>query len=557
MKPESRNEDRRGYDKSSMLRTGGLAVALGVIAWLVAPFLFPTSLPKDFPELPDLRTANPSLRTLLQSADQEARRRPGSAEAIGKLGMTYHANLFVEQAARAYRIAARLAPGDYQWAYDQACLEEENGNEKEQLSFLQQTLRLKPDHPLALLKLADWFFKLDRLDEAARYYQMAAGVLGKGALLQSTFGLGRVAARRQDWKKVVEYIAPVSNDYPSLLPPYEWLQEAYEALGEADKATAAREGAALANRKAMPPPEDPLNRQLMDLCYSSTRLLKEAGLQSRIGNPERGIQLARRAVQADPTDPDVRAFIATTLLTYYGDKPEAIDEAVTQIGECLRLRPDDLAPLWTFTTDFFKTAKPAAAVERLDALLRPHASVVDAHFSLGQLADAKGETAEAFSQYQAALRNKPNDYAICNKLGELLDKAGKYDEAIAHFQRSLQLNPQIAAPRRNLGIALIQKGNYDQGMREFGELLRLNPHDIETYVCMGFALLNLKRIDEAIPKFREVLRFKPDSPEGHYGLAFAFSVQGRREDSLPELREALRLRPGMPEALELLHRLER
>ncbi len=406
MKPESRDDDRRGYDKSSLLRTGGLAVALGVITWLLALFLFSASLPKDFPKLPALRTVNPDLRALLQNADREARRRPESAEAIGKLGMAYHANLFVEQAARAYRIAVRLAPGDYQWVYDQAFLEEENGNEKEQLRFLQQTLRLKPDHALALLKLADWFFKLDRLDEAAHYYEMAAGAPDKGALPQATFGLGRVAARRQDWKKVVEYIAPLSHDYPSLLPPYEWLQQAYEALGRADKAAEAREGAALANRKAMPPPEDPLKGQLMDLCYSSTRLLKEAGLQSRIGNPERAIQLARRAAQADPTDPDVRAFIATTLLTYYGDKPEEIDEALTQIGEYLRLRPDDLAPLWTFTTDFFKTAKPPAAVERLDALLRPHASSTDAHFSLGQLAEAKGEIAEAFSQYQAAVKKQ-------------------------------------------------------------------------------------------------------------------------------------------------------
>jgi tetratricopeptide (TPR) repeat protein len=556
MKPELRNEDHRGYDKSSLLRTGGLAAALGAATWLLLPLLFPMKLPKDFPNLPALRTVNPALRALLENADREARRRPGSAKAIGELGMAYDANLFVEQAARAYRIAARLAPGDYQWAYDQACLEEENGNEKEQLNFLRQTLRLKPDHPLALLKLADWFFKLDRLEEAAHYYQMAASAPGKGALLQAAFGLGRVAARRQDWNKVVEYMAPLSHDNSSLLPPYEWLQQAYEALGQTDKAAEAREGAALADRKAMPPPEDPLNGQLMDLCYSSTRLLKEAGLQSRIGNPERGIQLARRAAQADPTDPDVRAFLASTLLTYYGDKPEGIDGALTQMGEYLRLRPDDLAPLWTFTTDFFKTAKPPAAVERLDALLRPHASSTDAHFALGQLAEAKGEIAEAFSQYQAAVRNKPDDYAICNKLGELFDKAGKYDEAMAHFQRSLQLNPQIAAPRRNLGIALIQRGNYGQGMREFDELLRLNPHDTETYLCMGFALLNLKRIDEAIPKFREVLRYKPDSPEGHYGLAFAFSAQGRMEDALPELREALRLRPGFPEALELLHQLQ-
>ncbi len=556
MKPESRESDHRGYDKSSLLKTGALAVALGVITWLLAPFLFSANLPKDFPALPDLRTVNPELRASLQNADREARR-TGSAEAIGKLGMACHANLFVEQAASAYRIAARLAPGDYRWVYAQAILQEETGNEAEQFRFLQQTLQLKSDHALALLKLADWYFKLDRLDEAAHYYALAAGAPDKRALLQATFGLGRVAARRQDWKKVIEYLAPLSHDYPSLLPPYEWLQQAYEAQGRADKSAEARDGASLANRKAMPPPEDPFNRDLMDLCYSSTRLLKEAGLQSRIGYPERGIQMARRAAQADPADPDVRAFLATTLLTYSGDKPEAIDEALTQLGECLRLRPGDLAPLWTFSTDFFKTPKPAAAVARLDTLLRPHAASADAHFSLGLLADAKGDSAQALSQYQAALRNRPNDYAISNKLGEALDKAGNYGEAIVQFQRSLQLNPEIAAPRRNLGIALIQQGNYGQGMKQFDEVLRLNPHDTETFVCMGFALLNLKRMDEAIPKFREVLRYKPDSPEGHYGLAFAFSHQGRPENALPELREALRLRPGFPEALELLHQLER
>src|SRR5262249_4117419 len=158
-----------------------------------------------------------------------------------------------------------------------------------------------------------------------------------------------------------------------------------------------------------PPPEDPFNRELMDLSYSSTRLLKEAGLESRFGHPERGMELARRAAQADPTDPDVRAFMATTLLTYYAGKPEAIDEALTQLAECPRLRPGDLAPLWTFATDFFKTPKPPVAVERLGALLRSHASSADAHFSLGQLADAQGQTGEALSQYQAALKDKPDD----------------------------------------------------------------------------------------------------------------------------------------------------
>jgi len=555
MKSESR-DDNRGYDKGSLLRTGGLAVALGVATWVLVPLLLPVRLPEDFPNLPDLQKVNPDLRALLQNADREARRRPGSAEAIGKLGMAYHANLFVEQAARAYRIAVQLAPGDHRWVYDQSVLEEENGNEEQQLNLLQQTLRLKPDHALALLKLADWFFKFDRLEEAAHYYEIAASVPGKEVFLQATFGLGRIAARRHNWTKVIEQIRPLSVAYPNFRPPYELLQEAYEALGQTDKAAEARESAGVAALKVVPPPEDPLNEQLTGLCYSSTRLLKQAGLLSRTGHADRAIDVARRAALVDPTDPDVHYFIAHALLTFHGDKPEAIEEAVTQLGECLRLRPDDLMPLWTFTTDFFMALRTRVAVDRLHALLRPHANSADAHLSLGMVADAEGNTAEAIFQYEAALKHNPNDPIAHNKLGQLFDKAGKYGEAIAHFQRSVELSPMNALLRRNFGIALIQQGNYGQGVKEFGEVLRLNPYDVPTLVGLGFAFLNLKRIDEAMPVFREVLRCSPDFPEGHYGLGFAFFATGRREEALPELREALRLRPDFPEARELIHKLE-
>src|SRR5689334_18751717 len=115
-------------NSKSLLKTSALAIALGAITWLLGPLLLPAKLPQDFPKLPDLRNVNQGMRASLQSADREARQRPASADAVGKLGMAYHANLFLEQAAAAYGIAARLAPNDYRWAYCQAFLEEENGN---------------------------------------------------------------------------------------------------------------------------------------------------------------------------------------------------------------------------------------------------------------------------------------------------------------------------------------------------------------------------------------------------------------------------------------------
>src|ERR1039458_4982143 len=127
-----------------LLKTGALAVALGVATWLLGPLLLPANLPADFPKLPDLRKVNPGLRAALQSADHEARRRPGSAEVMGKLGMSYHANLFLEQAERAYRIAARWPPNAYQWVNGKAFLKRKTETERNRLGYCRRPCGSSP-----------------------------------------------------------------------------------------------------------------------------------------------------------------------------------------------------------------------------------------------------------------------------------------------------------------------------------------------------------------------------------------------------------------------------
>jgi tetratricopeptide (TPR) repeat protein len=555
MSVNSEPRERQGYDRASILKTGALAVGLGVAAWLLAPFILPSNTPPDYPKLPDMKGLNASMRGALQSADRDARRHSGSAEAMGKLGMAYHANLFLEQAARAYRIAARLAPGDYQWAYCQAVLEEENGNARQQLPLLEQTLRLKPDHVPSLLKLADAFFKLDRMDEAQRYYERAAQA--PGAFLQATFGLGRVAERRRDWNQVIAYGAALTRAHPDLKPPYDLLQEAYGALGQAAKAEDARIGGLASRAKAVPPLEDPLGEQLTSLCYSSTRLLKQAGLLKQMGYPDRAIETARRAAEAEPKDPEIRQFIASTLLGAYPYQPESVEEALTQLAECLRLRPEDPVPLWLFAQDFFNSPKTPAAVERIGAMMRPYVNRSDAHLYLGRLANAKGDTGEAISQFNAALKSEFNSSGVYDNLGVALGKAGRRDEAIANFQKSVELDPTNATAHFNLGLTLIERGNDAPGMKEVSEAIRLKPNYPDAHFCLGFAYLNARRIDDAMARFREGLRYRPNDPEGHYGLGSALALQHKREEAIAELREALKLSPNHPDARALLEQIER
>jgi tetratricopeptide (TPR) repeat protein len=542
-------------EKAGLLKLAALAAVLGAGTWVLSSILLPANLPAGFPMLAGVDAMSPPMRDLLVQADKEARKHPESAEAMGKLGMAYHANEYLEQAGAAYRIAARLAPQDSQWVYSQAVLQEENGKEQDEFGLLQQTVRLKPDHIPALIKLADGYFKQDQLDQAVHFYELAAKASDKDSYLQAAFGLARIAARREEWDKVIQYATPLCRDYPLARPPYQLLQKAYEAKRQADKAAEVRETLLSGKFTDVPPVKDPLNDRLVDLSYSSTRLLKQAGLLSRFGYPDRAIQVASRAAEANPKDPDIRAFIAHTLITFYPDKPERVDDALTQLAECLRLKSDDPVPLWSFSNDFFSAPKTPAAVQRLSGLMSPYAGRADAHFYLGLAADARGEKEEAVSQYQAALKNNPNDSNLYYKLGVILDKAGKLDGAAEYLRKSVELDPSNTVARFNLGVVLMQQEKYSLGIRELGEVLRIHPHDAAAHFVMGFAYLYTKRLGEAVASFRQGLRFKPDDAEAHYGLGSALSMQHKRENAVAEVREALRLQPNYPEAQQLLQQL--
>jgi tetratricopeptide (TPR) repeat protein len=535
----------------------GLAVLLGVGTWLLLHFLVPVQVPGDFPKLPDLRAASPTLRGILTDADAEARKHPGSAEAVGKLAIAYHANEYPAQAGAAYRIAARLAPAEPQWLYGRALLEEENGNEKEEFDLLQRTVKLAPDLAPVLLKLADAYLKREAPDDAVRHYERAAKASPQDAGLPAAFGLARVAARRQDWSKVTELVAPLTRDYPTVRPPFQLLQQAYEATGRKEPAAELHAILLAGKFTDVPPVADPLLDRLTAASYSSTRLLKAAGLESRFGHPDRGIQIARRAAEANPADADIRNYIAQTQLAFYGDQPAAVDDALAQLSEALRLKPDDPAPLWIFTTDFFEQPKSPAVVERLHDLIRPYAGRGEAHFFLAIVADAREQLPEAMAEYQAALRHDPKDARVYNKLGLIWSRSGKFDNAIASFRKSIQLNPLNNVARFNLGVTLMQLEKYGEGLTELREVLRLHPRDAATHFCMGFAYLYSGQPGEAVGRFREGLRYKPDDAEAHFGLGSALSAGHKADEAAAELREALRLRPAYPEAQQMLQKLGR
>lgn len=531
-----------------------VAGALAVGTWIVASRLTAPRLAGDFPRPPDAQKQNAAFRKLLEGADAAARERPDSADDAGRLGMIYHANQFFEQAESAYRIAARLAPRDYRWPFCRALALEESGRDGEALALFETAVRLKPDYVPGLQKLGDTCFKQNRLDEADRWYGLSAAA-ETGSSLHGAFGQGRVAASRQNWHRVIELLLPLTRDYPSIRPPRQLLSEAYDAIGVTGKAAEERHALAQPGLTGIPPVRAPLTDEIVALSCSSTRLLKEAGLRSRFGEAAPAIKTARRAVEVDPADADARHFLARTLLDARGGDPESVEEALTQLTEGLRLKPDDRLPLWYFATFFFKQDKTESAVERLRTMLAALPEAAEAHYYLGVLAYRQRKTAEAVAHYEEALRKNPTYAEAWHKLGLIHGTQGRTDAALACLEKAVRSKPTLALARSNLGVALDQQGKTGPAIAQFQEALRLEPDDATTHMYLAIALTKSGRNEEAERHFREAVRITPDDAEAYYGLGCALANQRKLQEAAEALREALRLRPGFGEARTQLQRL--
>jgi tetratricopeptide (TPR) repeat protein len=168
--------------------------------------------------------------------------------------------------------------------------------------------------------------------------------------------------------------------------------------------------------------------------------------------------------------------------------------------------------------------------------------------NLGLALDNKGQTDKAISQYQKAIRLKPDGAEAHNNLGNALNKKGQIDEAISQYQEAIRLKPDYAEPHVNLGNALVGKGRIDEAISQYQETIRLKPDYAEAHFNLGTALINKGQTDEAVSQFQEAIRLKPDYAEAHENLGNTLGSLGQTDEAISQYQEAIRLKPDYAES---------
>ena len=302
-------------------------------------------------------------------------------------------------------------------------------------------------------------------------------------------------------------------------------------------------------------------------------LLKQAALDSVDNRIDEGIRKVQQALAADPTiveaylmlgtmqskakreneslaayqkavalDPDNDAAVFSLALEF--KNAGRLDAAEAGFQRVLALSPRDwkstyqLADIWMRRGDFARAAtaletasrgdveratfltklgecnielKRYEAAERaLGEAVRVNANEPMAHYDLGLVYEAQGESAKAMAEYEAEVARNTEVYRAHFNLAKLLAAAGQRPQALDHFDRAVAANPEFGTGYLYLAKARLDAGDLDGA---------------ETAARQGIA----RRPDADI------------APLGHYVLADVYSRRGRPQDAAREAAEGRRL----------------
>jgi Tfp pilus assembly protein PilF len=152
---------------------------------------------------------------------------------------------------------------------------------------------------------------------------------------------------------------------------------------------------------------------------------------------------------------------------------------------------------------------------RSDETLFAHALDVNrdneiAHINLGVVYEKQRRTAEAMSEYRAALKINPQRAHTHNNIADLLDASGHPGEALIEYQTALRLDPDALPAHLNLGNLLVELGRFSEAAEQFDLAAKLDPADPRPHLEMGKALLKQGRDAAAVGEFQTARQLNPD-----------------------------------------------
>ncbi len=249
--------------------------------------------------------------------------------------------------------------------------------------------------------------------------------------------------------------------------------------------------------------EDVYKRLLQIDSANVAALTGRAKVVYDLNDPPKATGLARRAVRAQPDDPELRLFLGNLYLNR-----KRFAEAEKSFRAGLELDPDN--PL---------------LMRRLAVALHSLENFDECELLL-----------------RAALEKRPEDVQAWLQLGAVLgEMGGRDDEAGKVLEHVLELEPNTVGATFNLSLLKQRKGEIEEAERLCKKVCEVNPDDENPIFTLAQILLRQDKVEEAEACFRKALDLDPGSAATQVYIGFCRLLQGDFEQGWKQYEWRLRM----------------
>jgi tetratricopeptide (TPR) repeat protein len=439
---------------------GGALIAVAACVWAWQTSRTQIQVAGFLPARPALAQVPPALRDRIEQADARARRRFGAAKGLAELARVYHANGFLDEAARCYTGLEQLDPHEPRWPHLHATILAGYGEIEPALALWQKVRVLAPDYAAAALRSGDSLLKANRPADAAAAYEAVLRLEPSNPY--AVLGLARLDLEAGRWDQARNRLEQVVTQTKYTLG-YDLIVSLYERQGLTQRATEIRSMAKASG--AYRDPADPWLDALIDDCLEPYRLSLAAGTIARNGDQATALKLLERAVEVAPED--VSVLFQLGALRAETGRPQ---DALALFERCTVLAPEFSDGWVQLSLLQAKLGQPSAAARTLATGLEKCPQSPGLHLMNARELVKAGRLGEAVVAFQNSIRLRPNEPDAYIELANLLIKQGRDADGVAMMRAALVAEPGNPTALTVLTFHAIVTRNEAEARRWFTEL---------------------------------------------------------------------------------------
>lgn len=253
---------------------------------------------------------------------------------------------------------------------------------------------------------------------------------------------------------------------------------------------------------------------------SNVNLLRNAATAAIIlGDSDRAVELACRAVEKEPHEAGSHVVLAETLLRSGDRKAAAETLACLKFLEGIPMKVLLKAVHLYIRMDMLEEAQGAVYTA-----LESNPFNCKLMLLLGKVLEMRDDLDGARHVYVTTLSHDPENIDARNGLGCVLERKGEFLEALEHFMEAHRLAPANEQIQVNLGIVLDKLDMDAEAERHLAIVMEKAPGFGVAFNAMGCFLSRRGRYIEAADIFTTAIELEPDNDRYRRNLELAQSM---------------------------------